>query len=258
MTSFGILQIAVYFLLILVLTKPVGLFMARLFEGERTFLHPVLRPVEQSIYKLCGVEEKAEQRWTQYAASLQAFSAVSFVFAYIIQRIQAYLPLNPQNFGTPVMTPDLAFNTAASFITNTNWQAYAGESTMSYFVQMTVLTVQNFVSAAAGVACAIAVIRGFSRQQANSIGNFWVDLTRATLYIFLPISIVFALFLCSQGGDPKLRLIQDRSRPWKARPKPSRWDLLLLRRRSKWWAPTAADPFKRQLGSPIRKSDSTH
>jgi potassium-transporting ATPase potassium-binding subunit len=199
MTSLGILQIVIYFLLILVLTKPVGIFMARLFEGERTFLHPVVRPFERLIYKLCGVEEKAEQRWTQYAGSLLAFSAVSFIFAYIIQRVQAYLPLNPQNFGTPVMTPDLAFNTAASFITNTNWQSYSGESTMSYFVQMAVLTVQNFVSAAAGVACAIAVIRGFSRQQASSIGNFWVDLTRAVLYIFLPVSIVFALFLCSQG-----------------------------------------------------------
>jgi potassium-transporting ATPase potassium-binding subunit len=199
MTPIGIVQIAIYFLLILALTKPVGLFMAKLFEGHRTFLHPVLRPVERLIYKLCGVDEEAEQRWTQYAASLLAFSAVSFLFAYVIQRVQAYLPLNPQNFGTPVMTPDLAFNTAVSFLTNTNWQSYSGESTLSYFVQMTALTVQNFVSAAAGVACAIAVIRGFSRQQASSIGNFWVDLTRATLYIFIPVSIVFALFLCSQG-----------------------------------------------------------
>jgi potassium-transporting ATPase potassium-binding subunit len=199
MTPYGILQVAVYFLLILALTKPAGLFMAHLFQGERTFLHPILRPLERLIYKLCGVNEEAEQRWTQYAASLLAFSAVSFVFAYIIQRVQAYLPLNPQNFGTPVMTPDLAFNTAVSFLTNTNWQSYSGESTLSYFVQMTALTVQNFVSAAAGVACAIAVIRGFARQQVNTIGNFWVDLTRATLYIFIPVSIVFALFLCSQG-----------------------------------------------------------
>jgi K+-transporting ATPase ATPase A chain len=199
MTSAGILQITIYFAIILAVTKPMGIFMARLFEGERTFLHPILGPIERLIYRLCGVDESAEQRWTQYAASLLAFSAVSFLFAYVIQRVQAYLPLNPQNFGTPVMTPDLAFNTAVSFLTNTNWQAYSGETTMSYFVQMTVLTVQNFVSAAAGVACAIAVIRGFSRQQAKSIGNFWVDLTRATLYIFIPISIVFALFLCSQG-----------------------------------------------------------
>ncbi len=199
MTPVGLLQIAVYFVILLALTKPIGLFMARLFQGERTFLHPLIRPVERLVYKLCGVNEGTEQRWTQYAGSLLAFSAVSFVFAYIIQRVQAYLPLNPQNFGTPVMTPDLAFNTAASFITNTNWQSYSGESTLSYFVQMTALTVQNFVSAAAGVACAIAVVRGFSRQQVKTIGNFWVDLTRATLYLFIPISIVFALFLCSQG-----------------------------------------------------------
>src|SRR5665213_2227396 len=199
MTSIGILQTAVYFVIILALTKPVGLFMAKLFEGKRTFLHPILRPLERVVYKLCGVDEAAEQRWTQYAGSLLAFSAVSFLFAYVIQRLQAYLPLNPQNFGTPVMTPDLAFNTAVSFLTNTNWQAYSGETTMSYFVQMTVLTVQNFVSAAVGVACATAVARGFSRQQANSIGNFWVDVTRAILYIFIPVSIVFALFLCSQG-----------------------------------------------------------
>jgi K+-transporting ATPase ATPase A chain len=199
MTPIGILQIAIYFLVLLVLTKPVGLFMAQLFEGERTFLHPILRPIERLIYKLCGVDEAAEQRWTQYAASLLAFSGVSFLFAYAIQRLQGSLPLNPQHFGTSVMSPDLAFNTAVSFVTNTNWQAYSGESTLSYFVQMTVLTVQNFASAAAGVACAIAVVRGFSRQQAKSIGNFWVDLTRATLYIFIPISVVFALFLCSQG-----------------------------------------------------------
>jgi K+-transporting ATPase ATPase A chain len=199
MTPIGIAQIAIYFVIILLLTKPAGLFMARLFEGERTFLHPVVRPLERLVYILCGVKEEAEQRWTQYAASLLAFSAVSFLFAYVIQRVQAYLPLNPQNFGTPVMGPDLAFNTALSFVTNTNWQAYSGETTMSYFVQMTALTVQNFASAAAGVACAIAVVRGFSRQQVNTIGNFWVDLTRATLYLFIPLSIVFALFLCSQG-----------------------------------------------------------
>ncbi len=199
MSTFGIIQIVIYFLLLLALTKPVGLFMAKLFQGERTFLHPILQPVEQLVYKLCGVREETDQRWTQYAASLLAFSAVSFVLTYLIQRLQAYLPLNPQNFGTPVMTPDLAFNTAASFVTNTNWQSYSGETTLSYFVQMAALAVQNFVSAAAGVAVAIAVVRGFARQQVAGIGNFWVDLTRATLYIFLPMSIVFALFLCSQG-----------------------------------------------------------
>ena len=199
MTTIGIAQIVIYFLLLLAITKPMGLFMARLFQGERTFLHPVLRPLERIIYRVCGVREETEQRWTQYTASLLSFSIFSFLFAYVIQRAQGYLPLNPQNFGTPVMTPDLAFNTAISFLTNTNWQAYSGESTLSYFVQMAALTVQNFVSGAAGIAVAIAVIRGFARQQAKTLGNFWVDLTRATVYILLPLSLFGALFLCSQG-----------------------------------------------------------
>ncbi|MCU1260795.1 MAG: kdpA [Bryobacterales bacterium] len=206
MTASGVLQIVVYFLILLALTKPVGTFMARLFAGERTFLHPLFRPLERLIYKLSGVREETEQRWTQYAASLLAFSIAGFVFAYLIQRLQGILPLNPQHFGaagappsaTPV-TPDLAFNTAASFVTNTNWQSYSGESTFSYLVQMAALTVQNFVSAAAGIAVAIALIRGFARQQMTSIGNFWVDITRATLYLLLPLSVVGALFLCSQG-----------------------------------------------------------
>ena len=199
MTSIGVLQIVVYFLILLAITKPVGLFMTRVFNGERTFLHPVLRWLETLIYKLSGVREDAEQRWTQYSGALLSFSVFGFLLAYVIQRAQAYLPLNPQNFGTPVMTPDLAFNTAVSFVTNTNWQSYSGESTLSYFVQMAALTVQNFVSGAAGVAVAIAVARGFARQQMKTIGNFWVDLTRATLYVLLPLSLVGALFLCSQG-----------------------------------------------------------
>jgi K+-transporting ATPase ATPase A chain len=181
------------------ITKPMGLFMARLFRGDRTFLHPVIRPLESLVYKLCGVREDAEQRWTQYTASLLSFSVFSFLFAYILQRAQGHLPLNPQNFGTPVMAPDLAFNTAVSFVTNTNWQSYSGESTMSYLVQMAALTVQNFASGAAGVAVAIAVIRGFARVQFKTLGNFWVDLTRAVLYLFLPLSLIGALFLCSQG-----------------------------------------------------------
>src|SRR5215472_10102053 len=206
MTFIGVLNIAVYFLLILVLTKPLGVFMTKLFQGERTFLHPLLRPLEKLTYRLCGIEEDTEQRWTQYAASLIAFSLVSAVFAYLIQRLQGALPLNPMHFGTSrapagatAMTPDLAFNTAMSFVTNTNWQNYGGESTLSYLVQMTALTAQNFVSAAAGVAASVALIRGFARKQVNSIGNFWVDLTRATLYIFLPLALMGALFLCSQG-----------------------------------------------------------
>jgi K+-transporting ATPase ATPase A chain len=206
MTPFGILQIAVYFLLLLALTKPMGIFMVKIFQGERTFLHPLLRPFERLIYRLCGVREEEEQRWTQYAGSLVAFSLVGFLFAYAIQRLQRFLPFNPMHFGTgqapsgaTPLTPDLAFNTAVSFVTNTNWQNYGGESTLSYFVQMAALTVQNFVSAAAGVAVSIALVRGFARKQAQSIGNFWVDLTRATLYLFLPLSLVGALFLCSQG-----------------------------------------------------------
>jgi K+-transporting ATPase ATPase A chain len=199
MTTFGIAQIVVYFLILLAIVKPLGLYMARLFSGERTFLHPVMQPLERLIYKIAGVREDAEQRWTQYAASMLAFSIAGFVLAYAIQRLQGFLPLNPQRFGASVVAPDLAFNTALSFITNTNWQSYSGEATFSYLVQMTALTVQNFVSAAAGVAVAIALIRGFARQQANSIGSFWVDMTRATLYVLLPLSFIGALFLCSQG-----------------------------------------------------------
>jgi potassium-transporting ATPase potassium-binding subunit len=199
MTTNGVLQIVVYFLIILALTKPLGAFMAKLFEGKRTFLHPILRPLETLTYKLVGVNEQTEQRWTQYTASLLAFSIFSFLFVYLLQRLQGALPLNPQGFNAALVPPDLAFNTAVSFVTNTNWQAYFGESTLSYLVQMAGLTVQNFASAAAGIAIAIAVTRGFSRQQINSIGNFWVDLTRATLYILLPLSLFAALVLCSQG-----------------------------------------------------------
>ena len=199
MTSTGILQVAIFFAIITLLAKPLGTFMAKLFEGERTFLHPILRPIERLCYTLIGVREDVQQRWTQYAASLLAFSFFSFFFTYLLQRLQGHLLLNPQGFTTAQVTPDLAFNTAVSFVTNTNWQAYSGESTFSYLVQMAALTVQNFASAAAGVAVAVAVIRGFARQQTTTIGNFWVDLVRATLYIFLPLSFLGALFFCSQG-----------------------------------------------------------
>ena len=199
MTTNGILQIAVYFLIVLALAKPMGSFMAKLFEGKRTFLHAPLRPLETLVYKLVGVNEQTEQRWTQYTASLLAFSIFSFLFVYLLQRFQGVLPLNPQSFGASAVSPDLAFNTAASFVTNTNWQSYSGESTLSYLVQMAALTVQNFASAAAGIAVAIAVTRGFARQQVNSLGNFWVDLTRAVVYILLPISFAAALVFCSQG-----------------------------------------------------------
>src|SRR5438105_2192278 len=205
MTSTGILQIAIFFGLILVCTKPLGAYMARLFEGQRTFMHPVLRWLEVLTYKVSGIREDVEQRWTQYTASLLCFSIFGFLLVYLMQRAQAYLPFNPQNFGTPNVTPDLAFNTAASFLTNTNWQSYTGEATLSYFVQMAALTVQNFVSSAAGIAIAIAVVRGFARHEAKTIGNFWVDMTRATVYVLLPISIIGGLFLCSQGVIQNLK-----------------------------------------------------
>ena len=199
MTINGVIQILVFFGIILLVTKPVGLFMSRLFQGERTFLHPVLRPLEALIYKLGGVDEQHEQRWTQYAASILSLSLFAFLMTYALIRLQGLLPLNPQGFGAAQQVPDQAFNTAISFMTNTNWQNYSGESTMSYLVQMAALAVQNFVSAAAGIAVAIALIRGFARQETEHIGNFWVDITRCTVYILLPLSIVFALLFCSQG-----------------------------------------------------------
>jgi potassium-transporting ATPase potassium-binding subunit len=205
MTSTGVLQIGLFFALILVCVKPLGAFMAKVFDGRRTFLHPLLRWLEVLTYKVAGVREDLEQRWTQYTASLLALSIFGFLLVYLLQRAQAYLPFNPQNFGTPNVTPDLAFNTAASFLTNTNWQSYSGESTLSYFVQMAALTVQNFVSAAAGLAVAIAVIRGFARHEVRTLGNFWVDLTRSVLYVLLPISFIAALFLCSQGVIQNLK-----------------------------------------------------
>src|SRR6266851_2296693 len=200
MTGTGMLQIVVFFGLILLLTKPLGLFMSRLFQGQRTFLHPIVRPIEVLVYKLCGVREDDEQRWTQYTASLLAFSFFAFLFPYALMRLQGLLPLNPQGFGASQVSPDQSFNTAVSFMTNTNWQWYSGESAMSYLVQMAALAVQNFVSAAAGIAVAIALIRGFARHETDRIGNFWVDLTRGTLYLLIPISIVAALVLCSQGA----------------------------------------------------------
>ena len=206
MTPNGLLQIGVFFLAVLALTKPMGSFMARVFEGERTWLHAVLRPLERLIYKLCGIREEQEQRWTGYAASLLMFSLASLLLTYLIQRIQGLLPFNPQGFGTAhaaqgatAMTPDLAFNTAVSFTTNTNWQAYTPETTMSYLTQMAGLATHNFFSAAAGMAIAIALIRGFARHTSEKIGNFWVDMTRATVYVLLPLSIVIALLFVSQG-----------------------------------------------------------
>ena len=199
MTSTGILQILLFFALILAFTKPLGAFMARVFDGERTFLHPVLRWLEVLTYKATGVQEDSEQRWTEYTAALLSFSIFGFILVYLIQRLQGVLPLNPQGFNAGNVSPDLAFNTSTSFITNTNWQSYSGESTLSYFVQMAALTVQNFASAAAGIAVAIALVRGFARQEKKTIGNFWVDTTRACVYVLLPMSVVAALLFCASG-----------------------------------------------------------
>jgi potassium-transporting ATPase potassium-binding subunit len=200
MTPIGIFQILAFFGVILALTKPVGLVMSRVFQGQRTFLHPVLRPVEAFVYKFCGVRQDEEQGWIQYTGSVLAFSLFAFLFPYALMRLQGVLPLNPQGFGADKVSPDQAFNTAVSFMTNTNWQWYSGEAAMSYLVQMAALTVQNFVSAAVGAAVAVALIRGFVRHEADKIGNFWVDMTRATLYILMPMSLVAALVLVSQGA----------------------------------------------------------
>ena len=204
MTLNGWFQIALFFLVILACTKPLGSFIATVIEGRRNFLTPVLGPVERLIFKICGVRrdengEPAEQHWTMYAASLLAFSAFSIVVLYAMQRLQKWLPFNPQGFGAGNVSPDLAFNTASSFGTNTNWQSYTPETTLSYFIQMAGLTVHNFLSAAAGLGIAIALVRGFARQSVKTIGNFWADLTRGVLYILLPISILAALILCWQG-----------------------------------------------------------
>jgi K+-transporting ATPase ATPase A chain len=191
------MNIAIYFLLILAVTKPLGLYMRRVFSGERTFLDPLLRPVERLVYRISGVDETKEHDWMQYTIAMLVFSAVGLFLTYLIERIQHLLPLNPDKMG-PV-APDLAWNTAISFTTNTNWQAYGGESTMSHFTQMAGLTFHNFVSAAVGIALAIALIRGIARASAKTIGNFWVDLTRCTLWVLLPLCVVAAIVLMSQG-----------------------------------------------------------
>jgi len=197
MTANGWLQIIVYLAVILAITKPIGVFMARVFSRKRTFLDPVLRPVERLLYRLTLVDEEHEMRWTEYAFAMLLFSGVSMLVLYLIERTQQMLPLNPQKFAA--VAPDLAFNTAASFTTNTNWQNYGGEATMSYLTQMAGLAYHNFASAAVGIVLAIAFIRGIARREKETIGNFWVDLTRATLWILLPACIAFALVLVSQG-----------------------------------------------------------
>jgi K+-transporting ATPase ATPase A chain len=204
MTVNGWLQILLFLALIFAVTKPMGVFMARVFNREKTFMDPVLRPVERLLYRVTGVDEDHEMHWTEYAIAMLLFSVVSMIVLYFIQRLQGFLPFNPQKFGA-VNPPHVAFNTAASFTTNTNWQAYSGESTMSYFTQMAGLAYHNFVSAAVGISLAIAFIRGIARRQKETIGNFWVDLVRSSLWVLLPFCIVGALLLVSQGVVQNLR-----------------------------------------------------
>jgi len=204
MTANGWLQILFFLALVFLVTKPLGFYMARVFAGERTFLDPVLRPVEKLLYRLTGVEETREMRWTEYAISMLLFSVVSMLLLYLLERIQGFLPWNPQRLGA-VSPASLAFNTAASFTTNTNWQNYAGETTMSYFTQMAGLAYHNFVSAGVGIALAIAFIRGIARRQMPTIGNFWVDLVRSLLWVLLPFCVVGSLLLVSQGVVQNLR-----------------------------------------------------
>jgi K+-transporting ATPase ATPase A chain len=212
MTDNGVLQIVVFFLVLIAVAKPLGSYMVRVFAGERTFLYPILRPIERLCYAGSGVNESAEQHWTRYGGSLLAFSFFSFLFLYLLQRLQGVLPLNPMGFstahapsGATPLTPDLAFNTAVSFTANTNWQSYSGESTLSYLVQAVGLTMHNFTSGAAGMAVAVALIRGFARRQVRTIGNFWADLVRATVYVLLPIAFIAAIFFCSQGVIQNLK-----------------------------------------------------
>src|SRR4029450_10141688 len=212
MTINGWLQILVYIAIIIAIAKPVGIFMTNVFEGRRTFLHPVLRPVESVIYRLTGVDEKREMHWTEYAAAMLLFSVVSLLLLYLIQRLQGYLPFNPQKLAGVDSSASVtggfiasAFNTAASFTSNTNWQSYVPEVTMSYFTQMVGLAYHNFGSAATGIVLAIALIRGVARREMKTIGNFWVDFVRCNLYVLLPACMIGALLLVSQGVVQNLR-----------------------------------------------------
>jgi K+-transporting ATPase ATPase A chain len=197
MTIIGWIQIILYCAIVVALVKPLGWYMTQVFNGERTLLSPVLRPVEVVMYRLGGVDDKREQHWLTYTVAMMLFHVGGFLILYAVLRFQAILPFNPAEQSA--VAPDLSFNTAVSFITNTNWQNYGGESTMSYLVQMLGLTHQNFLSAATGIVLAVALIRGFARHSARTVGNFWVDITRCTLYILLPICVVYTLFLVWQG-----------------------------------------------------------
>ena len=207
MTVIGWIQILLFCAIIVALAKPLGGYMTRVFNGERTFLSPILRPVEAGLYWISGVDEKREQHWLTYTVAMLFFHVGGFAILYALMRFQAVLPFNPMEQSA--VAPDLSFNTAVSFITNTNWQNYGGESTLSYLTQMLGLTHQNFLSAATGIAIAVALIRGFARSSARTVGNFWVDVTRTTLYVLLPICVVYALFLVWQGMPQTLSAYTD-------------------------------------------------
>ena len=257
MMANGLLQIALYLGVLVLLVKPLGLYMARVFSGERTFLDPVLRPVERLIYRFCGVDPRQEQHWTTYTAAMLLFNVVGLVILYALQRLQHVLPLNPQNFDPPAAHS--AFNTAASFTSNTNWQSYAGESTMSYLSQMAGLTVQNFVSAATGIALAVALIRAFTRHAKQTLGNFWVDLVRTTLWVLLPLSLVLALLLAWQGvpqeGNADFVWAMENVLEVYTRPHVAQRPVVCLDEASMPLVADATPPLPMQPGPPVRQDD---
>ena len=203
MTNNGWFQILIFLLVVLALTKPLGSFMTRVFNRQKTILDPLMRPIEKLVYRLTGVDETKEMRWTEYAGAMLIFSGITMFVTYVIERVQNHLPLNPQKLAA--VAPDLAFNTAASFTTNTNWQAYVPETTMSYLTQMAGLAYHNFISAAVGIALAIAIVRGIARREQDTLGNFWVDMTRATFWVLLPACVLGALLLVWQGVPQNLK-----------------------------------------------------
>ncbi|MBS1800315.1 MAG: potassium-transporting ATPase subunit KdpA [Acidobacteria bacterium] len=203
MTANGWFQICLFFLLILACAKPLGTYMARVFERQRTFADPIFRPIERLLYRIASIDENREMRWTEYGIAMLVFSLVTMLVTYAVERLQHILPLNPQHLAA--VAPDLALNTAASFTTNTNWQSYVPETTMSYLTQMLTLAYHNFFSAAVGIALAIALVRGISRRESKTLGNFWVDTTRASLWVLLPTCLIYALLLVSQGVIQNLR-----------------------------------------------------
>ena len=230
----GWFQIALFCAVVVALARPLGGYMSRVFTGERTLLSPVLSPVERGLYRVAGIDAEQEQHWLAYASAMLAFHVLGFLTLYALLRVQALLPFNPD--GQAGVAPDLAFNTATSFVTNTNWQSYGGETTLSYLTQMLGLTHQNFLSAATGIALAVALVRGFSRASAKTVGSFWVDVTRTTLYVLLPLCMVLTLFYVWQGIPPDA----------------------FRRRRGDHSGGREADPRGRPRGEPGRHQDAGH